>query len=138
MKPSGLAGSSEPEPINVNLDGIIELFKAGYIQFFPLWKSIFSKGCLKEIEKTAKMESADFHLRTESWVEILYELAATFHSWDVNRNKLLDVMTPLYYARVASFVRESWEMSSLEAETLVEDQAAKFEAQQEIFAQSLG
>jgi len=41
--------------------------------------------------------------------------------------KLLDVMTPLYYARVASFVRESWEMSSREAENLVEDQAAKFE-----------
>jgi hypothetical protein len=39
----GFEGSSEPEPINVNLDGIIELFKAGYSQFFPLWKSIFSK-----------------------------------------------------------------------------------------------
>jgi hypothetical protein len=74
------------------------------------------------------MASADFHLRTESWVEMLYELAATFHSWDVNRMKLLDVMTPLYYARVASFVRESWEMNSQEAEKLVEDQAAKFEA----------
>ncbi|MCF8130257.1 MAG: hypothetical protein K9N10_17240, partial [Deltaproteobacteria bacterium] len=41
---------------------------------------------------------------------------------------LLDVMTPLYYARVASFVRESWDMNSQEAEKLVEDQAAKFEA----------
>ncbi|MCF8127438.1 MAG: glycosyltransferase [Deltaproteobacteria bacterium] len=124
----GFEGASEPEPINVNLEGIIELFKAGYSQFYPLWKSIFSKGCLKEIEKTAKMESADFHLRTESWVEILYELAATFHCWEVNRNKLLDVMTPLYYARVAPFVRESWDMNSEEAEKLVEDQPAKFEA----------
>ena len=61
-------------------------------------------------------------------MEILYELAATFHLWDLNRMKLLDLMTPLYYARVASFVRESWEMSSREAEKLVEDQAAKFEA----------
>ena len=124
----GFEGSSEPEPISVNLDGIIELFKAGYNQFFPLWKSIFSKGCLKEIEKTAKMAATDFHLHTESWVEILYELAATFHSWDINRMKLLDVMTPLYYARVASFVRQSWDMNSVEAEKLVEDQAAKFEA----------
>jgi len=97
-------------------------------QFFPLWKSLFSKGCLEEIEKAAKMDVTDFHLQTESWVEILYELAATFHLWDVNRMKLLDLMAPLYFARVASFVRESWDMSSREAEKLVEDQAAKFEA----------
>jgi len=36
-------------------------------------------------------------------------------------------VTPLYYARVASFVRESWEMSSKEADALVEEQALEFE-----------
>ncbi len=124
----GFEGSLEPEAVKVNLESMIEQFKAGCSQFFPLWKSLFSKGCLEEIEKTARMDAGDFHLRTESWVKILYELAATFHLWDMNRMKLLDLMTPLYYARVASFVRESWEMSSREAEKLVEDQAAKFEA----------
>ena len=124
----GFEGSMEPEPIKVNLEGLIELFKAGHSQFAPFWKSIFSRDCLAEIEKTAQMDASDFHIHTETWVEMLYELAATFHLWDVNRMKLLDVMTPLYYARVASFVRESWDMNSLEAEKLVEDQAVKFEA----------
>jgi hypothetical protein len=32
---------------------------------------------------------------------------------------------------VASFVRQTWEMSSDEAETLVEDQALKFEEQKD-------
>lgn len=54
-----------------------------------------------------------------------------FLKWSIKRFKLLDVMTPLYFARVASFVRQSWEMSSLEAEALVEDQAAKFEEQKD-------
>ncbi|MDZ7699966.1 MAG: glycosyltransferase [Deltaproteobacteria bacterium] len=111
----GFEGYMEPEAVNVNLDGIIEQFKAGYGQFSPLWKTIFCEDCFKQIEKTARMESADFHLPTDTWVQLLYELAATFHLWDVNRMKLLDVMTPLYYARVASFVRQSWEMSSQEA-----------------------
>ena len=124
----GFEGAMEPEPIKVNLEGLIELFKAGHSQFSPFWQSTFSQNCLGEIEKTARMDVSDFHLRTETWVEMLYELAATFHLWDVNRMKLLDVMTPLYYARVASFVRESWDMTSLEAENLVEDQAVKFEA----------
>jgi len=124
----GFEGTMEPEPVKVNLEGLIELFRAGHNQFAPFWKSIFSQNCLAEIEKTAQMDASDFHLSTEAWVEMLYELAATFHLWDINRMKLLDVMTPLYYARVASFVRESWEMNSLEAEKLVEDQAIKFEA----------
>lgn len=65
--------------------------------------------------------------RETAWVKILYELAATFHKWTVNRNKLLDLVTPIYFGRVASFVRQTWEMSSEQAEALVEDQALKFE-----------
>ena len=73
------------------------------------------------------MDAKDFHLPTESWVKILYELAATYRHWTVNRNRLLDIMTPLYFARVASFVRQSWNMTSQEAEALVEEQAVLFE-----------
>jgi len=73
------------------------------------------------------LEAKNFYLPTKAWVQILYELAATFHSWKVNRNKLIDLVTPLYYARVASFVRQTWEMSSQEAEALVEEQAVRFE-----------
>ena len=77
------------------------------------------------------MDSSNFHLPTDTWVKILYELAATFHLWRVNQNKLLDTMTPLYFGRVASFVHQSWEMSSEEAEVLVEEQAIKFESQKD-------
>jgi hypothetical protein len=41
------------------------------------------------------------------------------------------MMTPLYYARVASFVRQSRDMSSREAEELVEEQAVRFEEQKD-------
>ena len=106
---------------------MIDLFKTGYQQFSPLWKEILSEMCFKQIRKTAEMDPSDFYFPTDIWGPTLYELAATFHSWTANRNKLLDLMTPLYFARVASFVRQSWEMSSQEAETLVEEQAARFE-----------
>ncbi len=127
----GYEGYMEPEPVNVNLEGMIELFKAGYHQFSPLWKEIFCKDCFEQIRRTADLDSSEFHLATESWIQILYELAATFHLWTVNRMKLLDLVTPLYYARVASFVRQIWEMSSQEAEGLVEEQAQRFEEQKD-------
>jgi glycosyltransferase involved in cell wall biosynthesis len=123
----GYEGYVEPEPVNVNLEGVIELFRTGFQQFSSLWKEIFCKDCFSQIEETAKMGLKEFHLPTDAWVQILYELAATFHAWKVNQTKLIDLVTPLYYGRVASFVRQTWDMSSKEAEQLVEEQAQSFE-----------
>ena len=123
----GYTGQIEPEPVKIDLDGMINNFKVGFRQFSPLWREIFCNKCFAEIKKATKLDSQDFHLSTDAWIRILYELAATFHAWSVNRNKLIDLVTSLYYARVASFVRQSWEMSSQEAEDLVEEQAQRFE-----------
>lgn len=123
----GFEGYMEPEPVKVNLEGMIELFKTGYKQFSPLWKEIFSDMCFTQISRTAQMEPDEFYFPTDVWGPTLYELAATFHNWTANRTRLLDLMTPLYFARVASFVRQTLDMSSQEAEALVEEQAVKFE-----------
>ncbi len=131
----GFEGYSEPEPVKVDLDAIIQLFKIGFQQFSSLWKDIFSEECFDEIQKAAAMDSNQFYFPTNSWVRALYELAATFHAWSVNRYKLIDLVTPLYYARVASFVRQSLKMSSQEAEALVEEQAVKFEEQKDYLIQ---
>jgi len=127
----GYEGSVEPEPLKVDVEAMIQHFKIGFQQFSSLWREIFSEGCFTAIQEAAQRESKEFLLSTGTWVRILYELAATFHAWKVNRNKLIDLVTPLYYAKVASFVRESWEMSSREAEFLVEKQALEFEEAKE-------
>jgi len=131
----GFEGYSEPEPVKVDLEGMVQHFKIGCQQFSPLWKEIFSKEGFDEIQKTAKLSADQFDFSTDSWVRILYELAATFHTWSVNRYKLVELVTPLYYARVASFVRQTREMSSQDVETLVEEQAVRFEKQKDYLVQ---
>jgi glycosyltransferase involved in cell wall biosynthesis len=123
----GFEGFTEPETVKVDLDSMIERFKVGFQQFSSLWKDIFCESCFREIQKATTLDAKKFVFPTDSWVRILYELAATFHEWKVNRLKLIELVTPLYYARVASFVKQSWKMSSQEAEQLVEEQAVKFE-----------
>ena len=51
----------------------------------------------------------------------------------MNRFKLVELLTPLYYARVASFARIVEEMSDEEAEQQVENQAKCFEKEKEYF-----
>jgi glucosylglycerate synthase len=123
----GFEGALEPEPVKVNLDLMIDLFKTGYQQFAPIYRDVFTEENFAEINKTACLDAKEFYMPTAAWLKILYELAATYRHWNVNRNKLLDIMTPLYFGRVASFVRQSWNMSSQEAEALVEEQAVQFE-----------
>ena len=123
----GFQGSLEPEAVTINLEGLIDNFKTGFQQFSVLWRDLFTSESFGHIENASKLDVEKFYLPTDAWVRILYELAATFHAWKINRYRLIDLMTPLYYARVASFVRQTWEMSSHEAEEVVEDQALKFE-----------
>ena len=123
----GFANHIEPEPVAVNLEGLVEHFKVGFQQFSSLWKDLFCPECFEAIREASTMEPSVFRLPTRTWIQALYELAATFHAWKVNRYKLIDLVTPLYYARVASFVRQSWDMTSEEAEDLVEEQALLFE-----------
>ncbi|MCU0844165.1 MAG: glycosyl transferase family 2, partial [Spirochaetes bacterium] len=52
----------------------------------------------------------------------------TYHNWKVNRVRLINLMVPLYYGRVAGFVNTTWDMSSIEAESVVERQAEVFES----------
>ncbi len=123
----GHRGQEVPEAVGVDLPGLIEHFKLGFQQFSSLWKEVFCDDCFEEIRRAAHLRERRFDFPVGTWVKALYELAATFHAWPVNRNKLIDVVTPLYYARVASFVKQSWNMSSMEAESLVEEQAKEFE-----------
>lgn len=118
---------SEPESFEINVPELIERFKTGFGQFGSLWKTILEKESFQQVEEAAKLDEENFIISTELWVKLLYELASTFHHWETNRYKLINLMTPLYFARIASFVNETRDMTDEEAEAAVEKQAEKFE-----------
>ena len=51
----------------------------------------------------------------------------TFRNWKRNRVKLINMTTPLYFARIAGFVNKTKDMTNEEAERVVEDHAETFE-----------
>lgn len=122
----GEPSPDEPEPIDVNVHKLVSGFKFGLKHFGSLWKEIFCPDCFEAIKVAAEMDESRFRLPTDTWVRTLYELAATFHHWHANQRTLVDLMTPLYYGRVASFINETWDMDSHQAEKVVEEQAAFF------------
>jgi len=118
----------EPQPFPINTEKLITDFKVGFNNWHEIWKKIIAAENWRVIEKLNRKSGKDFVMRTEVWAKILYDLSAAFHHWQGNRDLLISLMTPLYFARVASFVNRTYNMNNEEAETVVEEQAEIFEA----------
>jgi hypothetical protein len=127
----GMKEPLEPDPIKVDLSRLITEYKTGFRQFRSLYADIFSPDCFESLQKCARLSQNKFLMPMETWVQILYETAATFHQWTHNRTQLVNLITPLYLGRVASFIDETQEMTSAQAEKLVEEQAKIFEKQKD-------
>jgi glycosyltransferase involved in cell wall biosynthesis len=123
----GLQEFMEPEPIQVNLDRLVTEYKTGFRQFKGLYRDIFRPDCFEELKRCATKPKTKFVMPVNTWVHVLYETAATFHSWTHNRTQLINLVTPLYLGRVASFINRTRKMTSSQAEDVVEEQAQVFE-----------
>ncbi len=123
----GAGVQKEPEPVNINLEKLVREYRMGFGQFRPLYRTIFSDTIFDMLEKSAGMDTRSFGLPIEVWVKTLYETAAAYHHWKINRVRLINLMVPLYYGRVAAFVNETRDMDSYLAEEVVEKQAEAFE-----------
>jgi len=123
----GLSEFMEPEPIKVDLGRLVTEYKTGFRQFKSLYRDIFSPECFAELNKCSTKAKTKFVMPVTTWVHVLYETAATFHHWTHNRTQLVNLVTPLYLGRVASFINRTKKMSSSQAEEVVEEQAQVFE-----------
>ncbi|HOM09673.1 MAG TPA: glycosyltransferase [Spirochaetota bacterium] len=117
----------EPEAIEVNLQRLVDEFKTGFIQFNALYREMFSNQVFTSLKDSAHMDVESFKMPVEIWVKIVYELAAIYHTWQINKVRLINLMVPLYFGRIASFINETISMNSFEAEEVVEQQAQVFE-----------
>lgn len=124
----GTPQDREPKAFAVDLEGMIDNFREGFSNFSSFWEKVINPVSFKVLKDLAEKRRKDkFNLPTEEWAKIVYDFAATFHQWKRDRGKLVDLMRPLYYARVASFINETINMSTFQAEEIVEEQALVFE-----------
>ena len=143
----------EPELIKVNHELLIQDFTLGF-QHFLVSSRAMRSSCSRSgsacstttnsfSSSTGIWTTGDSTTRkvrcclpATSWAQILYEVATTFHRWSKDRAKLVDIVSPLYEARVASFINETADMTTAEAERVIEEQAEIFEQEKPYLLQS--
>lgn len=117
------------DPINVNVERMIQMFRKGGEDLGEVWQRVLRPDTLHEIVDLARHSApgAPFHLSDSLWVRLIYEFACTARSKRLERALLLRSITPLYLGRVASFFLEVAEMSAQEFEQRVEHLCVTFE-----------
>jgi hypothetical protein len=73
------------------------------------------------------VEDVAFHFPDDLWARIVQDLALVARDATVELDRLVSALVPIYFGRVASLVIEARELSTAQAETLVERQAQAFE-----------
>jgi glycosyltransferase involved in cell wall biosynthesis len=117
------------EPIHVNVDRMINIFRQGAKDLLSIWDKALAPATLAEVIRLADADKANFQFPPPTWVRVIYDFAAAFHRRVIDREHLMKSLTPLYLARTASFVLQTAESPAAEVEQILEALCLEFETQ---------
>jgi glucosylglycerate synthase len=130
--------SVEAPPVEISLSRLVSSYRSGYEHFAPLWREVVNAEDFAVLRGLAERPDQEFVMPVDAYARIVYDFACTFQRWSRDKYKLVEIMTPVYYGRIAAFVRETRDMTNAEADGVVERQAEMFEAQKEHLLRRLG
>ncbi len=123
----GEPSTEEPESFPINYEALIDNFFLSWRTLKGAWESILKPDTFLELRSRVGSGPTAFHLTTDLWAKLLFEFAAAFHCRKSMKDQVVEVLSPLYFARVASFINRTRQLSNAEAEAVVEEQAQVFE-----------
>ncbi|MGH7168018.1 MAG: glycosyltransferase, partial [Nitrospiraceae bacterium] len=115
------------EPVNVNVDRMINSFRQGLADLEQIWKQMLTAETVEELLALKDCPPQAFRLRDDLWARLVYEATVAYHRRILPREHLLKAFTPLYLGRTASFVLDTQGLTSSEAEGRIEALCQAFE-----------
>jgi glycosyltransferase involved in cell wall biosynthesis len=115
----GFRTATSTEEIRVSLDRLIWRFVEGYVAEHELWEQILAPqhfDGVKEAISQAGDRPEGFVLPVELWARICYDYLLAYNTQEIDHDRLVSSMIPLYFARTATFVRETADDSPEQAE----------------------
>ncbi len=123
----GFAYSVGLEPINVNLEKMIDKCGTGVRELSSLYRSFLPKDTVRFLNDLAGRPKESFVFPDAEWVQTIFNFALACHRKVMSPGHIIKSLTPLYIGKVASFVIETWESSASEVEKRLEDLCLSFE-----------
>ena len=115
------------EPVTVNVERLLDAFRAGIKEHAGLWEKILWTNDLAEILSLDKQETAGFNFPSPLWTRVIYDYAAAYHNNLMPSDELITSLIPLYLAKTASFIIEVKDKDQAGAEAEIEALCEEFE-----------
>ena len=123
----GFEYSAGLEPRRLNRKKLLLMFRNGVEQLSPVLASILSPETLQGIQKISQEEEKEFRFPDELWVNTVYEFAASYHHSVINRDHLLQALTPLYRGKICSVLLEDYRADAEQIERKTEELCLTYE-----------
>jgi glycosyltransferase involved in cell wall biosynthesis len=123
----GFAYSVGLEPINVNLEKMIDKYRVGARELSVLYRSFLPEDTVQFLNDLAGRPKDSFVFPDTEWVRTIFHFALACHRKVMSPEHIIKSLTPLYIGKVASFVIETWESSAAEVEKRLEELCLSFE-----------
>ncbi len=119
------------EPVKVNVDRMLSIFRAGLKDLRDIWLEVLGAGDLGAVESLGARPNREFRFPIGLWTRIIFDYALIYHKRKLTHEHLLKSLTPLYLGKTASFVMEAEGMGQAEAEGEIEKLCLEFENNKE-------
>ncbi|UCG80516.1 MAG: glycosyl transferase family 2 [Desulfobacterales bacterium] len=123
----GLGEMEMPPPVNVNLERLYDKFQSGFASYNGLWKEILSTNLYKKLSEVKTLSFTNFEFPANLWAEVLIDFGVAYKNKAHEKEKIMEILIPLYFGRTCSFVVELEPMTIQQAEEVIEDQCIVFE-----------
>ncbi len=130
----GFQASVIPEEAHQDYNELLNRFHRGAQKFNCIWQEVLKKDNHQELEKVISLEKKSFYFPAGLWVKIIYDYILFYHRFkhtfmEMSLPLVLESFVPLYFGFIASFVFKTKDMTSQEAENVIEDLCLEFEKQ---------
>ncbi len=124
------------EPVRIDRKRMFQMFRSGVNELGSVLEQILSAPTLQAIQEISQLEEKRFHFPDELWAKTVYEFAASYHRSVINRDHLLQALTPLYRGRVSSFILENLRAGAHDVERKLESLQQEYERQKPYLIES--
>jgi hypothetical protein len=117
------------DPVRVDAARMVRAYRRGVRELEGIWSLVLGPEAMEELRRIGVWDPSRFLFPEELWVRVVYDFAVAFHRGVMDRQHLLEALTPLYLGWVASFVGETRHAGAAAVAAMEERMCLQFEAQ---------
>ena len=117
------------DSVRIDRKRMFQMFGRGVEELGSVLEKIVSPETLRAVTEISKVEEKHFLFPDDLWVKTVFEFAASYHRSAINRDHLLQALTPLYRGRVSSFVLENARAGNEEVERKLDSLRQQYQQQ---------